>query len=103
MIVVDVFAQDSPEVPLVEDDHMIETLAPNASNDPFDVGALPRGVRRRRNLLDVESRNAPFEVRPVDSIPVSQHVTRRRIPRKSIDDLLRGPLCRRMAGDRDGE
>ena len=88
MIVVEVFAQDSPEVSFVEDDHMIETLAPNASNDPFDVGALPRGARRRRNLLDVESRNAPFEVRPVDSIPVSQHVTRRRIPRKGIDDLL---------------
>jgi len=34
MIVVDVFAQDSPEVSLVEDDHVIETLAPNASNDP---------------------------------------------------------------------
>ena len=99
MIVVDVSAQDSPEVSLVEDDHVIETLAPNASNDPFDVGALPRGARRRRNLLDVESRNAPFEVRPVDSIPVSQQVTRRRIPRKSINDLLRGPLCRRMLRD----
>ena len=61
MIVVDVSAQDSPEVSLVEDDHVIETLAPNASNDPFDVGALPRGARRRRNLLDVESRNAPLE------------------------------------------
>ncbi len=99
MIVVDVFAQDSPEVSLVEDDHMIETLAPNASDDPFDVGALPRGARCRRNLLDVESRNAPFEVRPVDSILVSQHVTRHRIPRKGIDDLLRGPLCRRMLRD----
>ena len=42
MIVVDVSAQHSPEVSLVEDDHVIETLAPNASNDPFDVGALPR-------------------------------------------------------------
>ena len=36
----------------------------------------------------VESRNALFEARPVDSIPLSQ--------RQGIDDLLRGPLCRRM-------
>ncbi len=86
LIVVDVFAQYSPEVSLAEDDHVVETLASNASNDPFDLGALPRGARRRRNLLDVESRNAPFEVRPVDSIAVSQHVTRRRIPRKGIGD-----------------
>ena len=29
MIVVDVSAQDSPEVSLVEDDHVIETLVPS--------------------------------------------------------------------------
>ena len=87
MIVVDVFAQDSPEVALVEDDHVIETLTPNASNDPFDIGALPRGARRRRNLLDVESRNAPFEVRPVDSIPV---VCQNQIERPP--SLLEGPF-----------
>jgi len=37
VIVVDVLSQDSPEVPLVEDDHVVETLAANATNHPFDV------------------------------------------------------------------
>ena len=80
-------------MPLVEDDHVIETLAPNASNDPLDVRALPRRARRRQNLLDAESRDAPVEVGAVDSIPVSQHVTRRRVPKKRVDDLLSSPLC----------
>ena len=37
MIVVDVFAQDLSRVPIVEDDHVVEALAANASNDSFDV------------------------------------------------------------------
>ena len=43
MIVVDVFAQDSPQVPLVEDDHVVETLTSNGSVHPFDQWILPRG------------------------------------------------------------
>ena len=99
MIVVDVFAQDLSRVPIVEDDHVVEALAANASNDSFDVRALPWRARRRENLLDAESRDATFEVRPVDSIPVPQHEARRAIPRKGIDDLLRAPLSRGMFRD----
>ena len=50
MIVVDVFAQDSREVSLVEDDHVIETLAPNAKDSPFQ--AAPSGPRCKFGLLD---------------------------------------------------
>ena len=41
VIVVDLLSQDSPEVPLVEDDHVVESLAANATNHPFDVRILP--------------------------------------------------------------
>ena len=44
MIVVDVFAQDSPEVPLGEDDHVVETLAADGSDHPFDEWILPRRI-----------------------------------------------------------
>ena len=72
VIVVDVLSQDSPEVPFVEDDHVVETLAANATNHPFDVRILPWRARRRPNLVDAESRDAPAEVRSIDSISVSQ-------------------------------
>ena len=51
------------------------------------AGAVP-------NLVDAESRDAPAEVRSIDSIFVSQHEARSTLPGKGIDDLLRGPLCR---------
>ena len=56
VIVVDVLSQGSREVPLVEDDHVVETLAANATNHPFDVRILPWRARRRPNLVDAESR-----------------------------------------------
>jgi hypothetical protein len=99
MIVVDVLSQDAPHVRLVEDDHVVETLTPNAPDHPFDVRILPWRARRRPNLVDAEAIDAPAEVRTIDSISVPQQVTRSRIPRKGIDDLLRGPLCRGMVRD----
>ena len=48
VIVVDVLSQDSPEVPFVEDDHVVETLAANATNHPFD--ALVHNSDRGREL-----------------------------------------------------
>ena len=95
MIVVDVLSQDSPEVSLVEDDHVVETLAPNASNQPFDVRILPRRARRRPNLVDADSCDALAEVPIIDSISLSQHEARSTLPGKGIDNLLGGPLCRR--------
>ena len=95
MIVVNVFAQDSRRVPLVEDDHMVEALAANASNYSFDVGALPRRARRRQNLPDAESGDAPVEVPTVDAISIPQQVPRRRIPWKRLDHLLRRPLLQK--------
>jgi len=49
--------------------------------------------------IDPETLDATVEVRSVDLIPVPQHVTRRRVPWKSIDHLLCRPLGRRMFGD----
>lgn len=41
VIVPEVLSQDSPQMPFVEDDHMIHTLSANRSNDSFNVGVLP--------------------------------------------------------------
>ena len=59
---------------LAEDNHVIETLAANTTDDPFDVRALPRRARRRQDLLDAEPCNAPAEVPAVDlvAIPYSE-------------------------------
>ena len=77
---------------LVEDNHVIETLAANAADDPFDVRALPRRARRRQDLLDAEPCDAPAEVPAVDLVAIPYQVTRRGGPGKGIDHLLGRPL-----------
>ncbi len=75
MIIVNVFAQDSPQVPLVEDDHVVETLQADRSDYPFDERILPRGARWRKDLLDAETLDATVEVPTVDLISIPQQIT----------------------------
>ena len=86
-------------MPLVKDDHMVETLTSNGADHPFDKWILPRGARCGKDLLDPETVDASIEVRSVGLVSVSYQVPRRRVPWKSIDHLLRRPLGRRMFGD----
>ena len=84
---------------LVKNDHVIETLAANATNHPFDIRILPRRARRRPNLVDAEAFDAPDEVRTIDAIVVPQQIARRGFPWKGVDELLRRPLSTRVVGD----
>jgi hypothetical protein len=42
MIILEVFGQEPRQMPLVQDDHVVEASAANAPDQPFDVGVLPR-------------------------------------------------------------
>ena len=86
-------------MPLVEDDHVVETLTSNGADYPFDKWILPRGARCGKDLLDPETVDASIEVRSVGLVSIPYQVPRRRVPWKSIDHLLRRPLGRRMFGD----
>ncbi len=46
VIIVQVGYQDSPKMVFVQDDDMIETFAPDRTDDPLDVRRLP-GCKRR--------------------------------------------------------
>ena len=86
-------------MPLIKDDHMVETLTSNGADHPFDKWILPRGARCGKDLLDPETVDATIEVRSVGLVSVPYQVPRRRVPWKSIDHLLRRPLGGRMFGD----
>ena len=86
-------------MPLVEDNHMVETLTSNGADHPFDKWILPRGARCGKDLLDPETVDASVEVRSVGLVSVPYQVPRRCIPWKSIDHLLCRPLGGRMFGD----
>jgi hypothetical protein len=80
MVVAQIASENASEVGLVEDDHMVETLPPDGTDDPFDIRILPGRARRYENLLDTESMHGSVEVISVDPVPVANQVTRGRVP-----------------------
>ena len=52
-------------MPLVKDNHMVETLTSNGADHPFDKWILPRGARCGKDLLYPETVDASVEVRSV--------------------------------------
>ena len=57
VIIGNVSGERPPEMRLVEDDHVIETLAANGSDQPFNVWALPRAHRTGDHFRDPHARS----------------------------------------------
>ena len=70
VIIFEVLLQDSSQVTLAEDDHVIHTLSANGSNDSFDVGVLPRRPSRDQHLLDAHGFDSANEMIPVCSVSI---------------------------------
>src|SRR5215510_5106258 len=99
VVIGDIGREHSLEMPLVEHDDMIEHIAPNAADDPLAVGILPGTSRGNLDMFDAHILDALRESHTVNRVPIPQQVTRHGVPRKSLDNLLGGPLRRWMFGD----
>ena len=84
---------------LIENDHVVEALAANRTDDAFHVATLPRGSRCRQNFRDSHGFYISRELIAEDPVAVSKQVTRNLLKGKGLPELLRGPLGRRMSGD----
>ena len=61
-------------MPLIKDDHVVETLTSNGADHPFDEWILPRGARCGKDLLYPETVDATIEVRSVGLVSVPYQV-----------------------------
>jgi len=89
MVVVNVGRKNAPEVPLVEDDNVIETFSTDRTDDALGVCILPWGPRCRDDLLNSHNPDALTESMTIRSVPVPQEVARGSVPRKGLR-LLEG-------------
>src|SRR5260221_8260330 len=71
MIVPAIGPEDAPEMRLVEDDHVIETLSSDRANQAFDVRILPRTRRRGDDLGDAHPRQSALEGGAVDTVSIA--------------------------------
>src|SRR5215813_5988325 len=95
MVITEVTFQYSPQMPLVDHDHVVQAFSANTSDNPFHIAVLPRTSGRYRNLLDTQSIDPCREIMTIDPITISYQVARHGFCRKRFHDLLSSPSgCR---------
>src|SRR3569833_602390 len=85
---------------LSEHDHVIETLAANTANEPFDIGSLPGRARCGKHLFNDHRLYLIDKVLPENPIPIAQKILGRAVPRKDFPQKQGGPLRGRMGSHR---
>jgi hypothetical protein len=83
---------------LTQNDHVIEQLASNTSNQPLGVGVLPRRRWRSHDFLNSQSTQFPADFLAIYGIAVSQQIARCRLKGEGLYQLLRRPNGGRMLG-----
>ena len=98
VIIGTIVGQDALQMLLVQDDHMIQALTPDTSNQPLDVGVLPWTRGYDDDFFDPYMLDALPKGRAVDVVAVTQEIPWCLVPGKRFDHLLRrllrsGMLC----------
>src|SRR5712691_4752913 len=99
MIVDAVTGQDSPQVPLPEHDHMVQTCAPDCTDQALRIRILPGARRTRDDFADADTCNAASEDVAIHGVAIPQRPSRCGGVGEGFNDLLRRPLSRRMLCD----
>lgn len=86
---------------LAQDDEVIDTLAPDESDQPFRKAILPRRGWCSRFVPNAHGAQSACDDGAADPIPVANEVLRGIIPRKCLCYLMRNPFCCRVCRDPD--
>ena len=98
VIVREVRGEEASQVPLAENDNVVEALAPDRADESLREGILPRAVRDRENFTDSHTRHTLPEDVTVDCVAVAEEVGRCGIVGEGVYDLLGGPVGGGMFG-----
>ena len=87
-IVLKITGEGSRQGGFLEHHDRVETLAPNGTNHPLDMGSLPRRARCRQNFADAQVSYRFSEIVAEDSIVVAQQGARTLVKGKYLPQLL---------------
>jgi len=99
LVVGEVGAEDVAQMCLSKDDHVIEALAPDRTDQALDIRILPGRPGRDEHFGDLEPRHPAPEVGSVDGVAIAQELPRRHVPREGLDKLPGRPFRGRVLGD----
>ena len=72
MVISEITTENPFEMALVEDNHVIQTLSADATNDAFDIGILPRAPRCAGTVFHSQSVHAFSKAISVNRIAITQ-------------------------------
>ena len=98
MVIVEEPAQGAVQMSCIQDEELIQTLAPDRANQALHIRILLRRTGRDFQLLHSQSLDALSKNSAVNRIAITQEVPRRDQKRKSVDQLLAGPVGGRRLG-----
>jgi len=84
---------------LVQDDHVVQAFAAKTPDQPLDIGILPRTPGSDHDLLNSHMLYSLLKGGAIDAVAIAQQIPWGLVPREGVDDLLGGPLRRRMLRD----
>src|SRR5437016_2495120 len=99
IIVREVPGQGAAQASFAKNENMIQTLAPDRTDEPLRKGVLPGTERRGQHVTDSHALNALPKWVTVDAIAIAEEIGRRGVVREGVDELLGGPDGGGMLGD----
>ena len=76
MVIGEVPGQDAAQVSFAQDENVVETLAPDRTDQALRERILPGAVRRREDFLDPHALHAVAELLAIDLVTVAQEIGR---------------------------
>src|SRR5437879_1572331 len=101
IVVASVRFQNSAQMCLTRDNDVVQTLAPDRSDQPFGKAILPGRGRCSRLVPNTHGSQSACDDGAIDPIAITDHVSRSTVPRKSLGDLACDPFRRRVGCDVD--
>src|SRR4029077_20693262 len=92
VVIASIRFQDPTQMRVAPDHHMIQTLAPDRSDQPFGKAVLPRRGRGNRFVSNAHGAQSACDDGAIDPTAITDHVNRSSIPRKSLGDLACDPF-----------
>jgi len=101
IVVGSILRQNPTQVRFTQNDYMVDTLAPDRSDQPFGEAVLPRRAWGDGLVADAHGSQSMPDGNAIDLIPIADQVARGLIPRECLCDLARDPVRGRMRCDVD--
>jgi hypothetical protein len=98
-VVLEIIFQDAAQSGFIEDGGVIQVFAAKGTDQPLDIGVLPRAAGRSKYFVNAHPLGGLRRLVPVYSIAVTEQIPWGSIPREGFEKLPRSPFLSGKGSD----